>query len=40
MEYAKKVRFCEVGIRDGLQNEKKIVSAEEKIELINMMKYD
>ena len=37
MEYAKKVRFCEVGIRDGLQNEKQIVSAEEKIELINMM---
>ena len=37
MEYAKKVRFCEVGIRDGLQNEKQFVSAEEKIELINMM---
>ena len=28
------VRICEVGPRDGLQNEKKILSTEEKISLI------
>lgn len=33
----KKIRLCEVGIRDGLQNEKQMVSAEDKIELINAM---
>ena len=37
MDLVKSITLCEVGIRDGLQNEKKIVSAEEKIELINMM---
>lgn len=37
MDLVKKINLCEVGIRDGLQNEKKIVSTEEKIELINMM---
>lgn len=30
-----KIRLCEVGPRDGLQNEKKIFTTEEKIELIN-----
>ena len=37
MDYVKKIRLCEVGIRDGLQNEKKILTAEEKIELIDKM---
>ena len=37
MDFVKKVRLCEVGPRDGLQNEKKIVTTEEKIELINAM---
>lgn len=32
-----KIRLCEVGPRDGLQNEKRLMSAEEKIELIDMM---
>lgn len=29
-----KVRICEVGLRDGLQNEKQVLSAERKIELL------
>lgn len=33
----KKVRLCEVGPRDGLQNEKKLLSTEEKIALIDAM---
>ncbi len=33
----KKVRICEVGCRDGFQNEKRIITTEEKIELIDMM---
>lgn len=37
MDLVKKINLCEVGIRDGLQNEKKIVSTEDKIKLINMM---
>lgn len=37
MDLVKNVRICEVGPRDGLQNEKKLLTAEEKIELINMM---
>lgn len=37
MDFVKKIRVCEVGIRDGLQNEKKIVTAAEKIDLINKM---
>lgn len=37
MELVNKVRICEVGTRDGLQNEKRIMTAEEKIELINAM---
>lgn len=34
MEIVKAVTLCEVGPRDGLQNEKKLLSTEEKIELI------
>lgn len=30
-----KIRLCEVGPRDGLQNEKRLFTADEKIELIN-----
>ena len=37
MKIVKKIRICEVGPRDGLQNEKKIVSAEDKVDLINTM---
>ena len=33
----KKIRICEVGTRDGLQNEKEVMSTEHKIELINAM---
>ena len=33
----KKIRICEVGTRDGLQNEKKILTTEEKVELIDAM---
>lgn len=32
-----KVTICEVGLRDGLQNEKKILSVEEKLELLAMV---
>ncbi|KYZ75912.1 hydroxymethylglutaryl-CoA lyase [Anaerosporomusa subterranea] len=31
-----KVTICEVGLRDGLQNEKKILSVEEKLQLLDM----
>ena len=34
-ELIKKVRLCEVGLRDGLQNEKKILTADEKMELLD-----
>ncbi|MGN0838008.1 MAG: hydroxymethylglutaryl-CoA lyase [Pyramidobacter sp.] len=37
MNYTKKLRICEVGIRDGLQNEKMLISAQDKIDLINAM---
>lgn len=37
MKIIKKIRICEVGPRDGLQNEKKIISDEDKIDLINTM---
>ena len=30
------VRICEVGLRDGLQNEKKLLSVEEKLTLLDM----
>jgi len=31
------IRLCEVGLRDGLQNEKTLITAEQKIELCNAM---
>lgn len=37
MDLVKKIRLCEVGPRDGLQNEKRLLTAEEKIELIDAM---
>lgn len=37
MEIQKKVRLCEVGPRDGLQNEKRILTVEEKVEFIDRM---
>lgn len=37
MELVKKVRICEVGTRDGLQNEKIMLPTEEKVDLINAM---
>lgn len=35
MNLPKKVTICEVGPRDGLQNEDKVLSLEEKVEIIN-----
>lgn len=37
LDIVKKIRICEVGPRDGLQNEKKMLSVEEKVELIDAM---
>jgi hydroxymethylglutaryl-CoA lyase len=37
MELVNKITICEVGLRDGLQNEKNILTTEEKVELINAM---
>ena len=36
MNIPKEVVLCEVGPRDGLQNEKKLLTVEEKSELINL----
>jgi hydroxymethylglutaryl-CoA lyase len=33
----KKIRICEVGLRDGLQNEKRMFSTDEKLELLDAM---
>lgn len=33
----KKIRICEVGLRDGLQNEKRMFTTEEKLELLDGM---
>lgn len=35
MVWPQSVRICEVGLRDGIQNEKKILSIEEKLELLD-----
>ncbi len=35
MKFAEKITVCEVGPRDGLQNEKKLLSVEEKLALID-----
>ena len=37
MQYAEKITLCEVGPRDGLQTEAKLLTAEEKTELIEQM---
>lgn len=37
MQYAEKITLCEVGPRDGLQNEAKLLTTEEKTELIEQM---
>jgi hydroxymethylglutaryl-CoA lyase len=37
MNLVKSIRICEVGLRDGLQNEKHMLSTEEKIELADAM---
>ena len=37
MNLPNKVTICEVGPRDGLQNEDKILSVEEKIEIIDAL---
>ena len=37
MKFAKKVRICEVGPRDGLQNEARILTVDEKVAFINRM---
>ncbi len=37
MNLVKSIRICEVGLRDGLQNEKRMLSTEEKIELADAM---
>jgi len=34
---AKAITICEVGLRDGLQNEKTILTTEQKIDLVNKM---
>jgi hydroxymethylglutaryl-CoA lyase len=36
MVWPDKVTICEVGLRDGLQNEKRIFSVEEKLQLLNV----
>ena len=36
-DYVKKVRICEVGLRDGLQNEKTILTTDQKVELLRDM---
>ncbi len=35
MKWPEKIIFCEVGLRDGLQNEPTMLSVEQKVELIN-----
>ena len=37
MDIVKKIRLCEVGPRDGLQNEKSIITTQDKIKLIDAM---
>ena len=37
MNLPEKVTICEVGLRDGLQNEKKIINTEKKLELANKL---
>lgn len=37
MNYPKNIVICEVGLRDGLQNESKILTVEEKVTLVDML---
>ena len=37
MKLPEKITLCEVGLRDGLQNESKILTVEEKVEILNML---
>lgn len=37
MKYPQKIRLCEVGLRDGLQNEKKILTTDEKVKLVDAL---
>ena len=37
MRWPDQVAICEVGLRDGLQNEKKVLSVDEKLELLDMV---
>ena len=37
MELVKQIRICEVGLRDGLQNEKTMLSVKDKIGLVNQI---
>ena len=37
LNIVRQIRLCEVGPRDGLQNEKRILTTDEKVELINAM---
>ncbi|HAK74078.1 MAG TPA: hydroxymethylglutaryl-CoA lyase, partial [Sporomusaceae bacterium] len=34
-DWPQRIRICEVGLRDGLQNEKRLFSVEEKLRLLN-----
>ena len=37
MKLVEKVRLCEVGLRDGLQNEKRILETKDKLELLDLV---
>ena len=37
MKLPEKITLCEVGLRDGLQNESKILTVDEKVEILNML---
>lgn len=37
MKYPKRVRLCEVGLRDGLQNEVKCLSTKQKVEILDQL---
>lgn len=37
LNVVKKVRICEVGLRDGLQNEKTLLTTEQKLDLLQKL---
>jgi len=37
MKYPKNITICEVGLRDGLQNEPKTLTVEEKVTIVHML---